>query len=274
MTKPDCWAQRAAPPSAPAEVEIPLNSSVQIRILTTPQELFAAAAEEIVRLANDAVAARGRFTLALSGGSTPKNLYTLLATNARTAFPWDRTFFFWGDERHVPPDDPDSNYRMVNEAMLSKVPVAAGNVFRVPAENPDAAAVAEQYEKTLRKFFQLGLPDFPRFDLTLLGMGPDGHTASLFPGTAALKEKSRLFVANWIEKLKTHRLTLTLPVLNAARSVAFLVSGMDKAAVLRTVLEDSGASGDQYPSKLVRPTDGELIWFLDRAAASALSAKA
>lgn len=251
-----------------------MSSSSQIRILTTPQELFAAAAEEVVRLANDAVATRGRFTLALSGGSTPKSLYTLLATNARAAFPWDRTFFFWGDERHVPPDNADSNYRMVNEAMLSKVPVTAANVFRVPAENPDAAAVAEQYEKTLRKFFQLGAQDVPRFDLILLGMGPDGHTASLFPGTAALKEKSRLFVANWIEKLKTHRLTLTLPVLNAALSVAFLVSGMDKAEVLRTVLEDGSASGEQYPSKLVRPTEGELIWLLDRAAASALSTKA
>ncbi len=251
-----------------------MSSSAQIRILTTPQELFAAAAEEVVRSANEAVASRGRFTLALSGGSTPRSLYTLLGTNAKATFPWDRTYFFWGDERHVAPTDPESNYRMVNEAMLSKVPVAASNVFRVPAENPDAAAVAEQYEKTIRKFFQLGAEDVPHFDLILLGMGPDGHTASLFPGTAALQEKSRLFVANSVEKLKTSRLTLTLPALNAALSVAFLVSGIDKAAVLRTVLEDAGASGEQYPSKLVRPTDGELIWFLDRAAASALSTKA
>jgi 6-phosphogluconolactonase len=143
----------------------------------------------------------------------------------------------------------------------------------VPAENPDAAAVADQYEKTLRKFFRLGAADLPRFDLILLGMGPDGHTASLFPGTAALQEKARLFIANWVEKLNTHRLTLTLPVLNAARTVAFLVSGTDKADVLRIVLEDAAASGEQYPSKLVQP-DGELIWFLDRAAASALSTKA
>jgi len=239
-------------------------------VLTTPQELFAAAAEEVVRAANQAVAERGRFTIALSGGSTPKSLYNLLATNARTSLPWDRMFFFWGDERHVPPTDSDSNYRMANEAMLSKVPVPAGNVFRMAAENPDATAAAEAYEQTLRKFFQLQAGEFPRFDLILLGMGPDGHTASLFPGTAGLQEKSRLVIANWVEKLKAHRLSLTRPVLNAARCVAFLVSGTDKATVLRSVLEEN-VPGEQYPAKLVQPKDGKVIWFLDRAAASALS---
>jgi 6-phosphogluconolactonase len=239
-------------------------------VLTTPQELFGAAAEEVIRTANKAVAQNGRFTIALSGGSTPKNLYNLLATNARTALPWDRMFFFWGDERHVPPDDPDSNYRMADEAMLSKIPVAAGNVFRMPTENPDAAAVAESYEKTIRQFFKLQPGEFPRFDLVLLGMGPDGHTASLFPGTAALQEKTRLVVANWVEKLKTHRLSFTLPVLNAAHCVVFLVGGTDKATVLRAVLEEDGP-GEQNPAKLVNPTDGALIWLVDRAAASALS---
>lgn len=226
-----------------------------------------------MRTANEAVAARGRFTIALSGGSTPKSLFNLLATNARTTLPWDRMFFFWGDERHVPPTDPESNYRMADEAMLSKIPVAAGNVFRMPAENPDAAAAAEAYEKTLRKFFQTAPDAVPQFDLILLGMGPDGHTASLFPGTAALQEKSRLVVANWVEKLKTHRLSLTLPVLNAARCVAFLVSGTDKADVLKIVLEED-VPGEQYPAKLVKPSDGgKLIWFVDRAAASALSTR-
>ena len=247
-----------------------MKSAAEIRILTTPQELSEAAAEEVVRDANEAVKARGRFTIALSGGSTPKNLFNLLATNARNALPWDRMYFFWGDERHVPPTDPDSNYRMADEVMLSKVPVPAGNVFRMDAENPDAARVAEDYEKTLRKFFQLAPGDVPQFDLILLGMGPDGHTASLFPGTAALQEKSRLVVSNWVEKLKTNRLSFTLPVLNAARCVAFLVSGTDKASVLKTVLEEN-ASGEQYPAKLVNPSAGKLIWFLDRAAASALA---
>jgi 6-phosphogluconolactonase len=247
-----------------------MTSSTEIRISTTPQELFAAAAEEVARSVNEAVSEHGRFTIALSGGSTPKSLYNLLATNARTSLPWDKMFFFWGDERHVPPTSAESNYRMVDEAMLSKVPVPAGNVFRFAAENPDAAAVAEAYEETLRKFFELKAGEFPRFDLILLGLGPDGHTASLFPGTAGLQEKSRLVIANWVEKLKTHRLSFTYPVLNAGRTVAFLVSGTDKAAVLHTVLEEN-ASGEQYPAKLVQPKDGKLIWFLDRAAASALS---
>jgi 6-phosphogluconolactonase len=247
-----------------------LTSSTEIRISTTPQELFAAAAEEVAHSVNEAVSERGRFTLALSGGSTPKSLYNLLATNARTSLPWDKMFFFWGDERHVPPTDADSNYRMVDEAMLSKVPVPTGNVFRFAAENPDAAAVAQAYEETLRKFFELKAGELPRFDLIFLGLGPDGHTASLFPGTAGLQEKSRLVIANWVEKLKTSRLSFTYPVLNAGRTVAFLVSGTDKAAVLHTVLEEN-APGEQYPAKLVQPKDGKLIWFLDRAAASELS---
>ena len=249
-----------------------MSASVEIRPLTTPQELFAAAAEEVVRAANDAVAERGRFTIALSGGSTPKNLFNLLATNARTVLPWDRMFFFFGDERHVPPTDPESNYHMADESLLSKVPVPPGNVFRIPAENPDAAAAAAAYEKTLEKFFALQPGQFPVFDLILLGMGPDGHTASLFPGTAGLQEKSRLVIANWVEKFKTSRITLTLPVPNAARCVTFLVSGTDKAPALHAVL-DSDAPGEQYPSKLVRPTDGKLIWLVDRAAASELSTR-
>jgi 6-phosphogluconolactonase len=249
-----------------------LSRSAEIRTVATPQELFAAAAEEVVSVTKTAVEENGQFTIALSGGSTPKSLYNLLATNARTSLPWDRMFFFWGDERHVRPTDPDSNYRMADEAMLSKVPVPPGNVFRFAAENPDAAAVADAYETTLRKFFKLEPGQTPRFDLILLGLGPDGHTASLFPGTSALQEKSRLVVANWVEKLKTSRLTLTLPVLNAARCVVFLVSGTDKAPALRAVLEGD-APGEQYPAKLVKPSSGDLIWMVDRAAASELTAK-
>jgi 6-phosphogluconolactonase len=252
-----------------------VTNSTEIRILSTPQELFSAAADELIHAATDAVAARGRFTLALSGGSTPKSLFNLLATNARTTLPWDKMFFFWGDERHVPPSDPDSNYRMADEAMLSKIPVKPENIFRIAAENPDAAAAADAYEKTLQKFFELDSNEkkpaqFPRFDLILLGMGPDGHTASLFPGSAGLQEHSRLVIANWVEKFKTHRLSFTYPVLNAAARIAFLVSGTDKAPALHEVLE-SDAPGDQYPAKLVHPTNGKLIWLLDRAAASQLT---
>lgn len=228
------------------------------------------AAEEVVRAANQAVHECGRFTIALSGGSTPKSLFNLLATNARTTLPWDRMHFFFSDERHVPPTDPDSNYRMANEAMLSKVPVPPANIFRFPAENPDAAAAAAEYEVTIRKFFQAQPSQVPRLDLILLGMGPDGHTGSLFPGTAGLAEKSRLVIANWVEKLKTHRLTFSYPLINAAHCVAFLVSGVDKAPILRSVLEET-VPGEQYPAKLVQPTDGRLIWFLDRAAASGLA---
>jgi 6-phosphogluconolactonase len=250
-----------------------VSGTVELRRLTTPQDLFQAAAEEVIRAATSAVAQRGRFAIALSGGSTPKNLYTLIAANASANLPWDRMFFFWGDERHVPPDNPDSNYRMAKESLLSKVAIPPANIFPVPAENPDASAAAEAYEQTLRKFFALAPGEFPRFDLILLGMGPDGHTASLFPETAALQEKSRLVVANWVEKLNASRITFTLPVLNAARCVAFLVSGTDKAAVLHEVLEGN-APAERYPSKLVRPDAGKLIWFVDRAAASGLSAAA
>ena len=247
-----------------------MTTSTEIRILTTPQELFSAAADEVIHAATEAVASRGRFTIALSGGSTPKSLFNLLATNARTTLPWDKMFFFWGDERHVPPTDPDSNYRMANEAMLSKIPVKAENIFRISAENPDPAAAADAYEKAIQKFFALAPGQFPRFDLILLGMGPDGHTASLFPGSAGLQEKSRLVISNWVEKFKTNRLSFTYPVLNAAATVAFLVGGTDKAPALHEVLE-TDAPGDQYPAKLVHPTDGKLIWFLDRAAASQLT---
>lgn len=250
-----------------------MSAPVELRRLATPQDLFQAAADEVILAASEAIQQRGRFTIALSGGSTPRSLYTLIAANASASLPWDKVLFFWGDERHVPPTDSDSNYRMAFETILSKLPVPAANIFRVPAENPDASAAAEAYELTLRKSFSLGPVEVPRFDLILLGMGPDGHAASLFPETAALQEKSRLVVANWVEKLHASRITLTLPVLNAARRVAFLVSGADKATVLHEVLEGK-APGEKYPSKLVRPSEGKLIWFVDRAAASELSTAA
>lgn len=248
-----------------------MSAPTDVRRLATPQQLFQAAADEVIGTAKDAISKRGRFSIALSGGSTPKNLFSLIAANAATSVPWDKVFFFWGDERHVPPDDADSNYRMAREALLSKLPIPEANIFRVPAEGKDAQAVAEAYEQTLKNFFSLKPEELPRFDLILLGMGPDGHTASLFPGTPALQEKSRLVVANWVEKLKTSRITFTLPVLNAARNVMFLVSGADKAPVLREVLEGD-APAEKYPSKLVRPRNGKLIWFVDRAAGSQLSA--
>ncbi len=168
----------------------------EIRILKNAADLFEAAAAEFAAQASAAVRANGKFTVALSGGSTPKTLYSLLAT--KPGIPWDKIHFFWGDERHVPPDHPESNYRMANEALLSKVPARAENIFRIHSEEKDAAAAALQYEQTLKDFFHLSPGKFPRFDLIFLGVGPDGHTASLFPGTSALTEKHRLVVANWV----------------------------------------------------------------------------
>ena len=239
-----------------------------IQILPTPADLFHAAAEEFVRVGKAAIAARGRFTVALSGGSTPKSLYSLLAAK-HAAFDWDHTFLFFGDERHVPPDHPDSNYRMVNESLLSKISIPAENVFRVKAENPDAAAAALEYENDLRRFFALKPGEFPRFDLILLGLGPDGHTASLFPGSEGLKEQSRLVIANWVEKFKTHRITFTFPVLNHTALAMFLASGQDKADMVRQVLE--GKNTPPYPSQRVQPLNGTLLWILDEAAAAKLS---
>ncbi len=243
-----------------------MPATAELRIVDTPAELFRTAAREFATLASQAVKNNGRFCVALSGGSTPRNLYTLLAGEYATAVPWDKTYFFLGDERHVPPDHPDSNYRMVNEAMFSKVPVPPGNVFRIHAEK-DADVAAREYEETLRSFFKLQLNLMPRFDLVLLGVGPDGHTASLFPGTEALSETKRLVVANWVEKFKTYRITFTFPVLNHAAYVMFLASGADKAGILHEVLENPNAN---LPSQRVHPEDGRLVWLVDREAAGLL----
>jgi 6-phosphogluconolactonase len=174
-------------------------------------------------------------------------------------------YFFFGDERHVPPDHQDSNYRMAEDSLFCKVPVTRDHLFRVPAENPDAAQAAENYERTLREFFRLQAGEFPRFDLILLGLGPDGHTASLFPNTAALRETRRLVVANWVEKFQTHRITFTIPVLNNAAAVMFMVSGEEKRPAVEAVLQ-TNAAPEQFPAKLVRPGSGELIWLIDEDA--------
>jgi 6-phosphogluconolactonase len=244
-----------------------MPSTRTIEVVATAADLFHAAAEEFVRAARAAIGAQGRFTVALSGGSTPKALYSLLASNYAN-FAWNRVFLFFGDERHVPPTDPESNYRMVNESLLTKITIPSENVFRVPAENPDANAAASEYEAQIRRFFELKPGEFPRFDLILLGMGPDGHTASLFPDSAALDEQSRLVVANWVAKFNTHRITFTFPVLNRAAEVAFLASGADKAEMLHQVLETKITP--PLPSQRVEPTDGKLLWILDEAAAAKL----
>jgi 6-phosphogluconolactonase len=235
-------------------------------VLPTPADLFHAAAEEFVRVGHAAIAERGRFTVALSGGSTPRSLYSLLAKDYAN-FAWSKAFLFFGDERHVPPDHPDSNYRMVKEALLSKAPIPSENVYRVRAELPEPAAAASEYEERLRSSFNLQPGEFPRFDLILLGLGPDGHTASLFPNSEGLKEQSRLVIANWVEKFKTHRITFTFPVLNHASDVMFLSSGTDKAEMVREILE--GERTPPFPAQQVQP-QGRLLWMLDEAAAAKL----
>jgi len=243
-----------------------------IRIFPNPQALFEAAAQDFVEQGRASVRGQGRFTVALSGGSTPRGLFQVLSSKDHGLLPWDRMFFFWGDERHVPPDHPDSNYRMTHETLLSKVPVPAANIFRVPAEDADANEAAASYEKTLHEFFRLKPGQLPQFDLILLGMGPDGHTASLFPESKGLQERKRLVIANWVEKFSTFRITFTVPVLNAGRVVEFLVAGADKAPALHEVLEGN-ARAELYPAKLVHPADGRLVWMLDQAAAASLTTK-
>jgi 6-phosphogluconolactonase len=239
----------------------------EIEVFPTAADLFHAAAEEFSRVGRQAIGAQGRFTVALSGGSTPKSLYSLLATSYPD-FPWARTYFFFGDERHVPPTDPESNYRMVNEALFSKAAIPAQNVFRVKAEYPEAAATAADYEAQLRKFFELKPNQLPHFDLILLGLGPDGHTASLFPDSEGLKENSKMVIANWVEKFKTHRISFTFPVLNNAGEVVFLASGPDKAEMVHEILE--GKRTPPLPAQRVRPPNGRLLWMLDESAASKL----
>ena len=229
------------------------------------------AAAEFLEAARDAVRERDSFTVALAGGSTPKALYELLATNPllQAKVPWSKIQFFFGDERHVPPDNAESNFRMANEAMFAKAPVDAKQVHRIKAEKRNAAQAAEEYEQELRTSFKVQADQLPRFDLVLLGMGPEGHTASLFPGTKALKEERRLVVSNWVGKLYTDRITLTPPVLNDAARVIFMVHGEEKAPALKAVLEGP-YEPDQLPAQLIRPKLGKVLWLVDPSAASML----
>lgn len=244
----------------------------ELRIVANAEELNQVAAAEFIRQANEAAQETGLFTVALSGGSTPKNLYALLAGALSWQAPWEAMHVFWGDERHVSPDHVDSNYRMTYEAMLSKVPIPPANVHRYKSEQTDAHNVADEYEQILCAFFHLSPGQLPRFDLVLLGMGLDGHTASLFPGTAALHERQRLVVANWVEQFNAYRMTMTFPVLNNAACVIFLVSGGEKAETVHRVLEGEALPA-RFPARLVRPAHGRLLWLVDKDAARLLAVK-
>lgn len=239
----------------------------EIQVFDDVAALARAAAEEVIRVLSDAARNQGRATIALSGGSTPKALYRLLADDPfRGRMPWSAIHFFWGDERHVPPDHEESNYRMVREAMLDLVPVPPENVHRIRAEEKDAERAATEHEAELRSFFALKAGAWPRFDLVLMGLGPEGHTASLFPGSPAITESSRLVVAPWVEAHDTFRITMTPPVFNHGAEVLFLVSGEEKAPAVHAVLEGERDPG-LVPAQVVSPVEGKLLWMLDRAAA-------
>ena len=241
-------------------------TATKIHVVPTVEDLAQTAALFIVELARERIQAQGRFNIALSGGSTPRRLYEILASpEYAQRIDWDRWHVFWSDERCVPPDHRDSNYRMARETLLDRVPVPPHQVHRMRGEAVPQES-AEEYQGELLQHFQ---PSEPALDLILLGMGEDGHTASLFPGTDALLAEQRLVVANLVPHLNTHRITFTLPLINMTRAVAFLVSGTSKAQALRQVVEP--APGEHpLPAGLVRPGSGSTHWFLDRDAAGRL----
>ncbi len=225
------------------------------------------AADKIVSLLNEATAQRGRAAILLSGGSTPKAIYELLGEEPlRSNVDWNRVHFFWGDERCVPPTHAESNFRMTSEALLANISVPKANIHRIEAERAPSEA-AKLHEGELKNFFSLKENAFPRFDVALLGMGEDGHTASLFPETTILNETKRIVAEVFVPKFNTYRISMTFPTLNNSRTVLFLVSGAGKKQILREVLEEER---NRFPAQRVQPTSGKLYWFVDEAAASQL----
>ena len=242
-----------------------------IRRLPDPEAVARAAAQDLVELERAAIEERGRFCVALSGGSTPRRLYEILAEAPRWAqIDWRRVEFFWGDERAVPPEHPDSNYGVAAAVLLSKIGIAPERIHRMPGELPDPEEAATRYQDEIARVFGTpaeGLP--PVFDLVLLGMGPDGHTASLFPYGQPLTERRRWVVGYQVARLGKARITLTPPILNRAAEIRLLVTGADKAAVLREVLSGP-REPERLPVQLIVPEAGRLVWLVDRAAASEL----
>ncbi|HEY2734500.1 MAG TPA: 6-phosphogluconolactonase [Polyangiales bacterium] len=232
--------------------------------------LMEAAASRVVELSAHAIKTHGRFTWALSGGSTPKQLYALLASQRFVSkIDWPRVHFFWGDERCVPPDHPDSNYRMVRESLLDVIEPEVSHVHRMVGEAEDPDQAARAYDEGLHAFFDVAPgEDPPSFDLMLLGMGADGHTASLFPGSDALNETRRWVVPNRLDAKSPLRLTMTLPIIDAASAIVFLIAGEGKASRLKDVLQPSG--GAPLPAQRVQPERGRLQFFVDAAAAAKL----
>jgi len=243
------------------------NPNRQLRVFANLEELSDHAANLFVSTAHEAVKTESRFTVCLSGGSTPRRLYAQLAQDPiRNQVPWQQVHIFWGDERCVSLSSPDNHFAMTSELLLNKVPIPAENIHRMLGESPDPETAAKEYDAELSRFFRLGPSEFPRFDLVFLGMGDDGHTASLYPGTPGLQERGRLVVAQYVPQRENYRLTLTFPVINSARRVVFLVAGAEKADALHHVLE--GSAGFDRPASLVKPSLGIVVWLVDRLAAN------
>jgi len=239
-----------------------------VRVCPDRDAVCRAAALLFVELAEEAILARGVFRVALSGGSTPRRMHNLLAEDPlRGRVHWNEVEFFWGDERSVPPDHPDSNFRMARETLLDKLDIAPERIHRMPADRSDLDTAAREYQAEMARVFGVDADDEPpRFDLLVQGMGEDGHTASLFPGTQALDESVRWVVGNEVPALSTRRMTFTYPLINHAAQVLFLVTGDDKAEPLAEVLEGERAPG-RLPSQAVAPIEGELLWLIDEQAA-------
>jgi 6-phosphogluconolactonase len=242
----------------------------EIRIFANRNELNQALATRFAARVRERTSECGKFCAAVSGGQTPRTFFELLASeHVAASVPWEQAHLFQVDERAVAPDRPESNYRMIRQALLDHVPAAAANFHRMEAERPDLSAAAKDYERVLALELKPSQGQPPRFDLILLGLGADGHTASLFPGSKALTEGRRWVVPNFVPKLNTHRMTLTYPVLNAAAEVVFVVTGEEKAETLREILEGPRRA-EQLPAQGVRPASGRLAWYLDQAAARRL----
>lgn len=244
-----------------------------LKVFPTIEELNDFAAGRFIEIGNESIEKRGQFIVALAGGSTPKALYQLLASEKyKNKIDWASVFFFFGDERNVLPDDKESNFRMANENLFEPLKIFEQNIFRWETEFENAVSIANDYETKIIDFFDLRDGELPKFDLILLGMGDDGHTASLFPFTGALNETARIAVENKVEKLNTTRLTFTYPAINNADNVFFLVKGADKSETLKQVLEGE-FEPLKFPSQNVQPTNGNLFWLVDSDAAEFLENK-
>jgi 6-phosphogluconolactonase len=254
----------------PAKPKI-LHFQPEIKIYPTPEALFQEAAHQVMQAAREAVNARGRFVAALSGGSTPKGMFQQLTEEPyRTLIPWSKVFLFWVDERHVPLDHETSNYRMTQEFLLSKVPIPKENIFPATNGSMPIKKAASAYEIKLRKFF--GSDSTPRFDFCLMGMGEDGHTASLFPGFPQVNEMEKWVVGYFVDEPRKERVSLTFPILNAARALMLMSEGEKKAKIVKEVVEGP-SEPPRYPVQYLRPSDGKLLFLIDAAAAKLLQKK-